>query len=317
MRRRFITAPITNMSTTACRNDRFSPEKSSKLEKNFIIALILNGGLAIGEMTAGILLNSSALLADGFMNVDDTAALILSIYSERKTRQAPDERRTFGYRRMDAFAGFVKGCLLLVTALMAALQALKLLIEPEPIAGIPVMIIGGIAIVVNFVSAFGLKADACCSLNAKGTYECLKYDVIGSIAVVVSGFLSYYFGFAYFDAAAAFLISFFMVRTGWSVFREGMGYFMQEAPEGFDYAAFEKAVKEVKGVASIGDLHVWSQSPTEHHLTCKVQITVEDVCDCEKIIGQIENICTKGFGIQHATIQPVYSSEMLQRFCRT
>lgn len=305
------------MSTTACRNDRFSPEKSSKLEKNFIIALILNGGLAIGEMTAGILLNSSALLADGFMNVDDTAALILSIYSERKTRQAPDERRTFGYRRMDAFAGFVKGCLLLVTALMAALQALKLLIEPEPIAGIPVMIIGGIAIVVNFVSAFGLKADACCSLNAKGTYECLKYDVIGSIAVVVSGFLSYYFGFAYFDAAAAFLISFFMVRTGWSVFREGMGYFMQEAPEGFDYAAFEKAVKEVKGVASIGDLHVWSQSPTEHHLTCKVQITVEDVCDCEKIIGQIENICTKGFGIQHATIQPVYSSEMLQRFCRT
>ena len=287
------------------------------MEKNFITALVLNGGLAVGEMTAGIILNSSALLADGFMNVDDTAALILSIYSERKTRQAPDERRTFGYKRMDAFAGFVKGCLLLVTALMALLQALKLLIDPEPIAGIPVMIIGSIAIVVNFVSAFGLKADACCSLNAKGTYECLKYDVIGSCAVVISGFLSYYFGYVYFDVAAALLITFFMARTGWGIFREGMGYFLQSAPEGFEYEKFEKAVRAVKGVTSVGDIHVWSQSPAEHHLTCKVTVKIEDVCDCDRIINKIEELCRKEFGIQHTTIQPVYTDETLQRFCKS
>lgn len=301
--------------TDSCIDGCCTPASSSKLEKNFIVALILNGGLAIGEMTAGIILNSSALLADGFMNVDDTAALILSIYSERKTRQAPDEQRTFGYKRMDAFAGFVKGCLLLVTAFMAALQAVKLLIDPEPIQGIPVMIIGAIAIVVNFVSAFGLKADACCSLNAKGTYECLKYDVIGSAAVVVSGFLSYFYGFVYFDVAAALLIAFFMVRTGWGVFKEGMGYFLQSAPAGFDYGAFEKALKGVKGVSSVGDIHVWSQNPKEHHLTCKVTVKIEDVCECEKIISQIEEICIKKFGIHHTTIQPVYSEETLQRFC--
>lgn len=303
------------MASIACTDGCCTPASSSRLEKNFIVALILNGGLAIGELTAGIILGSSALLADGFMNVDDTAALILSIYSERKTRQAPDERRTFGYKRMDAFAGFVKGCLLLVTALMAALQAIKLLIDPEPIAGIPVMIIGSIAIVVNFVSAFGLKADACCSLNAKGTYECLKYDVIGSAAVVVSGLLSYLYGYVYFDVAAALLITCFMARTGWGIFREGMGYFLQSAPENFDYGGFEKAVLSVKGVKSVGDIHVWSQSPTEHHLTCKVTVRIEDVCDCDRIISEIEAIAKK-LGIRHTTIQPVYSSETLQRFCK-
>lgn len=304
------------MTSIACTDGCCTPTSSSKLEKNFIVALILNSGLAIVEMTAGIILNSSALLADGFMNVDDAAALILSIYSERKTRQAPDERRTFGYKRMDAFAGFVKGCLLLVTAFMAALQAIKLLIDPEPIQGITVMIIGSIAIVVNFVSAFGLKADACCSLNAKGTYECLKYDVIGSAAVVVSGFLSYYYGFVYFDAAAAFLIAFFMVRTGWGVFREGMGYFLQSAPENFDYSAFEKAVLSVQGVKSVGDIHVWSQSPSEHHLTCKVTVKIEDVCDCDRIISTIEKLCRETFSIQHATIQPIYTEQTLERFCK-
>lgn len=297
--------------------DHCGKPPSSKLEKNFIVALILNGGLAIGELTAGIILGSSALLADGFMNVDDTAALILSIYSERKTRQAPDERRTFGYKRMDAFAGFVKGCLLLVTALMALLQALKLLIDPEPIAGIPVMIIGSIAIIVNFVSAYGLKADACCSLNAKGTYSCLKYDVYGSAAVVASGLLSYLYGYVYFDVAAALLITFFMARTGWGIFREGMGYFLQSAPEGFDYEEFEKAVRAVKGVSSVGDVHVWSNSPTEHHLTCKVGIVVEDVCDCDRIIAEVERICAEKFHIHHTTIQPVYDQKMLERFCKT
>ncbi len=296
-------------------NDGHAHSASTKLEKNFIVALILNGGLAIAEMTAAIILGSSALLADAFMNVDDTAALILSIYSERKTRQAPDERRTFGYKRMDAFAGFVKGCLLLVTAFMAVFQAIKLLIDPEPILGIPVMIMGSIAVVVNFVSAYGLKADACCSLNAKGTYSCLKYDVYGSLAVVASGLLSYLYGYVYFDVAAALLITFFMARTGWGIFKEGMEYFLQSAPDGFDYGAFEKAVKEVKGVSSVGDIHVWSQDPTEHHLTCKVQITVEDVCDCDKIIGAVEKIA-KEFGIQHTTIQPVYSTGTLDRFCK-
>lgn len=296
-------------------NDGHAHSPSTKLEKNFIVALILNGGLAIAEMTAAIILGSSALLADAFMNVDDTAALILSIYSERKTRQAPDERRTFGYKRMDAFAGFVKGCLLLVTAFMAVFQAIKLLIDPEPILGIPVMIMGSIAVVVNFVSAYGLKADACCSLNAKGTYSCLKYDVYGSLAVVASGLLSYLYGYVYFDVAAALLITFFMARTGWGIFKEGMEYFLQSAPDGFDYGAFEKAVKEVKGVSSVGDIHVWSQNPTEHHLTCKVQITVEDVCDCDKIIGAVEKIAEE-FGIQHTTIQPVYSTGTLDRFCK-
>lgn len=296
-------------------NDGHTHSPSSKLEKNFIVALILNGGLAIAEMTAAIILGSSALLADAFMNVDDTAALILSIYSERKTRQVPDERRTFGYKRMDAFAGFVKGCLLLVTAFMAVFQAIKLLIDPEPIQGIPVMIMGGIAVVVNFVSAYGLKADACCSLNAKGTYSCLKYDVYGSLAVVASGLLSYLYGYVYFDVAAALLITFFMARTGWGIFKEGMEYFLQSAPDGFDYSAFEKAVKTVKGVSSVGDIHVWSQDPTEHHLTCKVQITVEDVCDCDNIIGAVEKIANE-FGIKHTTIQPVYSSGTLQRFCK-
>lgn len=304
------------MEHNNCKDDHCKPKTSSpSLEKRFTRALILNGGLAIVETVGGIVTGSSALLADGLMNTDDAAALILSIYSERKTKQAPDERRTFGYRRMDTFAGFVKGCLLLVTSFLALLQALRLVLEPEAIAGLPVIILGSIALAVNLISAYWLKEDACCSLNAKGTYSCMKYDAYGSAAVVASGILSFFVETVIFDVAAAVMIAFFMARTGWGIFREGMGFFLQSAPEGFDYNKFEQAVLDIKGVTSVGDIHAWSLTASEHHLTCKVTVKIEDVCDCEKIIGEVERISKEQFGIQHTTIQPVYSSDTLERFC--
>lgn len=296
-------------------SDTCKPKNSASLEKRFTRALVLNGGLAVVETVGSIITGSSALLADALMNLDDAGALILSIYSERKTKQAPDAKRTFGYARMDAFAGFVKGCLLLVTAFIAFFQAVRLLLEPQAIEGGLVIVFGSIALVVNLVSALWLKEDACCSLNAKGTYACMVYDAVGSAAVVASGVLSLFITTIYVDVAVALLITFFMVKTGWGIFVEGMGYFLQSAPDGFDYDSFEKAVKTIKGVSSVGDIHVWSQNAKEHHLTCKVTITIEEVCDCDRIISQIEDICRKQFGIQHTTIQPVYSSETLNRFC--
>lgn len=278
-------------------------------------ALVLNGGLAVVETIGSIITGSSALLADGLMNLDDAGALILSIYSERKTKQAPDARRTFGYARMDAFGGFVKGCLLLVTAFISFFQAIRLLLAPQEIAGGLVIAFGAVALVVNLVSALWLKEDACCSLNAKGTYACMIYDAVGSAAVVGSGILSLFITTIYVDVAVALLITYFMIKTGWGIFVEGMGYFLQSAPEGFDFDDFEKDVLAVKGVSSVGDIHVWSQNPTEHLLTCKVTVSIDDVCDCERIISQVEELCRTKYKIKHTTIQPIYSQETLGRFC--
>lgn len=300
----------------ACPTATHRPSSSSALEWKFIWAFILNGALAIGELAMSVVTGSTAVLADGLMNVDDLFALGFSIYSERKTRQAPDERRTFGYGRMDALAGFVKGCLLLLSSLVVLLQAGRILLMPESVAGTTVLFIGVASLAVNFISSVMLKADACCSLNARGTYACMTYDMIGSASLIASGLLSQYFTVVYFDVAAALLIAFFMVKSGWGIFREGARLFLQSAPQGFNYDRFEKAVLTVNGVTSVGDIHVWSLTPTEHHLTCKVTLKNGDVCRCDDIIHNIERIA-KDMGIQHVTVQPVYTEETLHRFCKT
>ncbi|OGJ71934.1 hypothetical protein A2454_06025 [Candidatus Peribacteria bacterium RIFOXYC2_FULL_55_14] len=303
--------------TDATRMPACHSSRRQSLEARFIWSFFLNGALAVAELVMSIVTGSTAILADGLMNVDDLAALAFSIYSERKTRQEPDEHRTFGYGRMDALAGFTKGCLLILSSLVVLLQAGRLLLMPETVAGMTVLVMGCFSLAVNFTSSMLLKTDACCSLNARGTYACMTYDMIGSAALIVSGLLSQYFSVVYFDVSAALLIAFFMVKSGWGIFKEGARMFLQSAPPDFGYDSFDQAVRTVRGVTSIGDIHVWNLTPTETHLSCKVQIKVGDVCDCDRIMREIERICRDDFHINHSTIQPVYGEATMQRFCKT
>lgn len=69
------------MDTCCSAPHRFS--SSSVLEWKFIWAFVLNGGLAAMELAMSIVTGSTAVLADGLMNVDDLAALGFSIYTEK------------------------------------------------------------------------------------------------------------------------------------------------------------------------------------------------------------------------------------------
>lgn len=92
----------------------------------FIWSLILNAGLAIGEIVMSLITGSTALLADGLNNLDDTAALLLRIYCDTSPA---DRRRTFGHQRMDVLAGFAKGCFLLFAAVLIVYKAAYFLTE--------------------------------------------------------------------------------------------------------------------------------------------------------------------------------------------
>jgi cobalt-zinc-cadmium efflux system protein len=282
----------------------------------FVWSLILNASLAVGEIVMSLVTGSTALLADGLNNLDDTAALILSIYSERIAKQPPDKRHTFGHERMDVVAGFAKGCFLLIAAVLIVYKAFVFLLAPVEIPGVPVLITASLALVVNLASAVWLKQDACHSLNAKGTYLCMVYDAVGSVAVMISAVLTLLLGFVYFDIVASVVIVFFMVKSGSGLLRESINIFMQSAPDGFDYDVFEQEISSIPNVSGVGDIHVWCHAPGEHHLTCRVNVEITDFCDCDRIVKAVEGLCRTNFNIQHCTIQLVYDSVALNRFCK-
>ena len=299
------------MSDHRCETESSRPT----LLARFIWSLILNAGLAVGEIVMSLITGSTALLADGLNNLDDTAALLLSIYSERAAKRPADRRHTFGHKRMDVLAGFAKGCFLLIAAVLIVYKAASFLLHPVEIPGTAVLITASIALAVNLASALWLKEDACHSLNAKGTYLCMVYDAVGSVAVMISGVAMLLWGFAYFDVIASTVIVFFMTKSGLALLRESIAIFMQTAPEGFDYDEFESSVRAIPNVTAIGDIHVWSHAPNEHHLTCRVAVEVTEFCDCDRIVKAVEDLCHTRFNIQHSTVQLVYNPSEVAPDC--
>jgi len=81
--------------------------------QNLKLAFFLNLGFTILEIIGGFWVNSVAILSDALHDLGDSISLGLSWYLSRKAEQAPDQRYTFGYRRLSLLGALVN-CLVLI-----------------------------------------------------------------------------------------------------------------------------------------------------------------------------------------------------------
>ena len=80
--------------------------------RRLTIALGLILGLMVGEVAAGILADSLALLSDAAHMLTDAAALALALLAARLARRPPEGRFTFGFRRAEILSAQVNGATL-------------------------------------------------------------------------------------------------------------------------------------------------------------------------------------------------------------
>ena len=74
-----------------------------KTEKNILIAFILNLGFSIFEFIGGAITNSVAIISDSIHDMGDSLSIGLSFFLEKKSKQEPDEKYTFGYVILNFF----------------------------------------------------------------------------------------------------------------------------------------------------------------------------------------------------------------------
>jgi len=254
---------------------------------------------------------STALLADGFHKADDVAALVLSIYTERQTKNNPGMRRMLGFKQLNKLTGFAKGCIFLLSSVIVAFKIIQSMIDPKAVDGQTVLIVGSIAFIINFCSALMLRGSQK-RYDVKTAYNALVYDALGSLIVVMGGGLDMIFGLPYFfDIIASVVLALYMARTGWVLIYKGRKLFLRQTPPSFDHSAFEKKALDIPGVIAIQDLHFWRLTETEYHLTFRVALRVHEIRQSALILTKLESITRLDFDIQHSTIQPVYMFDVL------
>ena len=88
-------------------------------------ALGLTSLYLIAEVVGGIVFNSLALLSDAAHMMTDVAALVIALLAIKLGGKAPDEKRTYGYRRFEILAAAFNAALLFMIAIYVFVEAIK------------------------------------------------------------------------------------------------------------------------------------------------------------------------------------------------
>ncbi len=270
-----------------------------------VLAFALVGSFFVVELVAGLVAGSLALLSDAGHMAADVVALGAALAATRiATREDTTGRRTFGSYRAEVFASGLTVLLMLGAAAYVGVEALRRIGvgrigDPATVASAPLLVVGGLGLLVNLVALVLLRGGAGESLNVKGAYVEVVADTVGSVGVIGAGLLVAATGDAWWDTLVAAAIAVFVaVRALW-LGREVLTVLGQHAPAGMDPAEVEAALCAVPGVATIHDLHLWTLTSGMHVATAHLVATG----DTDAVLTAAASTLRQRFGVEHATLQ--------------
>jgi cobalt-zinc-cadmium efflux system protein len=270
-------------------------------DRAFAIGIALNAAFVVVEAIYGYASGSMALVADAGHNLSDVLGLLAAWTAAILSKRAPTPRFTYGLKGSSILAALFNAVFLLVAVGAIAWEAVLRLVNPEPVAGVPVVIVAGIGILVNGVTAWLFVSGSKGDLNIRGAYLHMVADAAVSAGVVLAGLVILTTGWNWLDPLTSLAISGLIVWGTWGLLRDSTAMSLSAVPRGIDPAAVRGYLEQCTGVQGVHDLHIWPMSTTDIALTCHMVIPAGHPGDA--YLANIAQRLHQEFGIEHATIQ--------------
>jgi cobalt-zinc-cadmium efflux system protein len=272
-------------------------------DRAFALGIALNVGFVAVEAFYGWKVDSLALLADAVHNLSDVAGLVLAWGGAFAGRLRPDARHTYGWQRASILAAFVNALLLLVAMGALAMEAVQRFATPAPVAGLTIIVVAGIGIVVNSLTALLFMRGRERDLNIRGAFLHMAADALVSVGVVVAGILVLLLGWQWLDPAVSLAIAVVIVWGTWDLFRQSLHLLFDGVPESIDVDEVRAALLAQPGVAQVIDLHVWAMGTSRIALTAHLVVPERPVDDA--FLRDASELLRHRFDIDHVTLQVV------------
>ena len=277
--------------------------------RRLVIALALLVGFAAGEVAAGLLAGSVALLADAGHMTADAAALGLALVAIGLAARPPRGSLTYGLKRAEPASALVNAVALAVLALVFTIQAIGRLIEPADVDAGLVLAVALAGIPVNLAATWVLAGADRRSVNVEGAFQHVVTDLYAFVATAVAATVILATGFDRADPIAALLVAALMTRAAWGLVRESGRMFLEAAPAGLDVTEIGTALAASPGVTSVHDLHVWELTSGFPALSAHVVVGARE--DCHERRAELDLLLHERFGIDHATLQVEHDQGLL------
>jgi len=287
---------------------------SARADRRWLLAtLAVIVAFMVGEVIAGLLAHSLALLSDAGHMLTDATALLVAIGASRISQRPAKGAYTYGFARIDALSGQANGITLVLLALWFVVEAIRRLINPPNAAGGVIVVVAGIGIAVNIVATtLAARADRR-SLNVRGAVAHLVNDLWAFVATLLAGIVIMATGWTRADAIASLMVAALMIVTGVMLIRTAGRVFLEAAPAGMDPMLIGSDLSALRGVAQVHDLHVWELAAGEAALSAHVLVDRAD--DCHVIGDALRAQLADDYGIAHVTLQVDHVSSDADEHC--
>ncbi len=269
--------------------------------KKLSLVLVITFLIFTGEVIGGFLSNSLALLSDAGHVFTDALAILLSLIASIISRRPSGSKATYGYQKIGILAALINGVSLIIIALIIFIEGYRRFINPPSIDSyimLPVAVFGFIG---NLLMAKILEHKHE-DLNLKSAWLHVIGDTISSAAVIISALIIKFTGWLLVDPLASWLVGLIIIFGGIRVVKESLLIFLDFTPKGFNLDEIAHKIKNIKGVKSIHDIHIWSIGSGIYAFSSHVVVDVESLEEGDKIRMEVEKQL-KELGIKHTVIQ--------------
>lgn len=244
-----------------------------------LYVVLLTAVMMVGEIVAGYLTGSMALLADGFHMATHAAALAVAAaaYGYAK-RHASNRKYSFGTGKVGDLAGFASALVLGIIAICIGVESVLRLFEPIQVAFVEATWIAVLGLAVNVVSAVLLSGEHHGhghghdhdhdhhhhgqDNNLRSAYVHVMADALTSVLAIVALLAGRYLGWVWLDPVMGIVGGIVIGRWSWTLMRDTAAVLLDTTD-----AHVAREVQELiegPGDARLIDLHVWRIGPEAH-----------------------------------------------------
>ncbi len=253
-----------------------------------VISIIGNLLLAFFKLLAGLIAHSSAMISDAVHSASDVFSSIIVIIGVKMAAKEADNNHPYGHERLESVAAITLAIILFVTGLFighTAIESLSLKNSTEHMApGILAIVAAVVSIVVKegmyWYTRFYARKIGSDALMADAWHH--RSDALSSIGALI-GIYGARMGLWWFDPAASLVISVFIVKAAYDIFRNAIDKMVDKACDPEFENELRELIQSQEGVMKIDLLQT-------RMFGNKLYVDLEISVDGKKTLEEAHNI---------------------------
>ena len=223
-----------------------------------VVTIILNLGLSVGKLIAGVIGNSGAMVSDAIHSASDVITTIIVIFGVKISEKEADKTHPYGHERLECIAALALALMLGATGFWIGFSGVNKIIHYESIAtpGIIAVVAAIISIATKeWMYWYTIRAAKKINSGAmKADAWHHRSDALSSVGSLV-GIVGARLGFPVMDAIASVIISLLIIKVSWDIMYDAIDKMIDRACNPEIVSEMKKEILKQPGVLGLDTIN--------------------------------------------------------------